>query len=107
MADLIGRMDRRVKLWSIGNAVDPSTGAAQEVRSLIRSAWASYMQLSGRDIEAAATRQTAEECKFRFRYARDISGRLAIESDGEVFRVVRIEPIGRRQWLDVYARREP
>lgn len=105
MADLIGQLDRRLRLLKAQQVQDPSSGEVTTSWITVATVWAARKQLSGREVEIAAATKSAEELRFRIRYRPGIVTTMRVECEGSSYAIVRVEEIGRRQWLDVYARR--
>ncbi|MGK2287244.1 phage head closure protein [Pedomonas sp. V897] len=105
MADLIGALDRRLRLLRQNQAQNPVNGDVTVQWVPVATVWASRRQLSGREVEFAAATRGAEELRFRIRYRPDVSTTGRVECEGVPYEIVRVEEIGRRRWLDIYARR--
>ena len=105
MADTVGALDRRLTIQRQHQAQDPSSGEVTTRWITVATVWAARKQLTGREVEIAAATKSAEELRFRIRYRAGIGTTMRVECEGSSYAIVRVEEIGRRQWLDVYARR--
>lgn len=105
MADLIGALDRRLTLSQQRQVQNPDNGDVTVQWVPVATVWSSRRQLSGREVEFAAATRSAEELRFRLRYRPDVATTWRVECEGVTYEVVRVEEIGRRRWLDLYARR--
>lgn len=100
------QMDKTITLMREVEQINPANGAVTRSLETVRTVWAGELQLSERDVDLAASLRSAEERKYRMRFAPDIQAGMLISDCGETYRITRLHPIGRRYWLDVYAKRE-
>ena len=105
MADLIGQLDRRLRVLKAQKVQDPNNGEVVTIWVPVATVWASRKQLSGREVEIAAATKGAEELRFRIRYRTGLDTTARLECEGVTYAITRIEEISRRRWLDLYARR--
>lgn len=105
MADVVGALDRRLAIERQQQVQDPLTGEVTARWMPVATVWASRRQLSGREVEIAVATRGTEELRFRIRYRAGIDATMRVTCEGVAYAVVRVEEIGRRRWLDIYARR--
>ncbi|HEY4546664.1 MAG TPA: phage head closure protein [Pedomonas sp.] len=105
MADLIGQLDRRLRVLKAQPVQDPNNGEVVTTWVPVATVWASRKQLSGREVEIAAATKGAEELRFRIRYRTGLDTTARLECEGMTYAITRLEEISRRRWLDLYARR--
>jgi SPP1 family predicted phage head-tail adaptor len=98
-----GRLDRRVTLQYAIVSQDAVGGVVQTWINA-PTVWASKRFESGRRLFVTEQKTTEDYMVFRIRHRLDVDNFWRIVHGDDVFEVVSIEELGRRQYLDLTAR---
>lgn len=98
------RMDRRVRLERLTVAADAASGQPVEQWDLVAEVWADVVPVSGDERWGQQQVVATADTQFRIRWRRDITPLHRIRYDDRDFDVLRIDEVGRRDGLLVWAR---
>ena len=98
-----GKMDRRVTLrFSV--PVRNATGESTDVWVNSRTVWAQWLPQSGREFYAALARNSEITGIFRMAYFADVESRWQLIYGDDLFEVVYVQEVGRKDYIDVIVR---
>lgn len=104
MADVIGRMDRRITIEAPAETRDGSGSVATDWIAIADDIHAQVTRSPGREFLAAASMQDAGEIVFRIRWRGDITPKCRVLYGGDYYSVVgQPVEIGRLDRLDIKA----
>lgn len=95
-----GRLDRRISLRSPLQSKS-ATGAVTNSWVDAGSVWASWLPQSGREFAAAQARHSEATGVFRIRHRTDIDPTWQIVNGDDLFGVVAVMEVGRREYIDL------
>jgi SPP1 family predicted phage head-tail adaptor len=99
-----GKLDRQVVIKTKTDGQDGAGGATQTYTPL-DTVWAEVSSPSGRQMMAGAEVINRAEMRFRMRYRSDFDETARIEHEGRDYVILHIAEIGRREGLDILAKR--
>lgn len=97
-----GRLDRRVTLQQVAETRS-SSGDVVQSWSELATVWAGVQQPSGRTAFEATERQARGDAIFRIRYRDDVTAKNRILYQGDIYEILAIKEIGRREGLEIAA----
>jgi SPP1 family predicted phage head-tail adaptor len=98
-----GKLDRRLKIKTLSFSRD-SYGGRTETSTTIATTWGGALPVAGSRIFEAAQFVDGATIRFELRYRNDFDKSALIEFDGKDYQVIRIDEIGRRRGLFVWAK---
>jgi SPP1 family predicted phage head-tail adaptor len=108
-----GRLDRRITLQGFYESQDATGEPIKTWRDLPQTptVWAQVTPVAltrssgGQEFQAADQLVAVADTRFRVRYRRDLSVEHRIVYDGEHYEIASISEIGRREGLEIIARK--
>lgn len=98
-----GRLDRRVKIKSQTQTRD-SYGGLTRTFQVIAELWAGALPVAGTRLFEAAQFVDGAQIRFELRYREGLDKTMLIEHDGRDYQIIRIDEIGRRRGLYIWAK---
>jgi len=99
-----GKLDRRITLQTLTVGRD-SYGGKTETWTDLATVWAQATPWQGREAVAADQVIAQAEMRFQIRYRADFDQKARIQYAGAAWDIIRIDEIGRREGLFVWAKR--
>lgn len=98
-----GRLDRRITIQTLTVTRD-SYGGKVEAWADLATVWAAAVPWRGSEAVAADQVVALAEFRFQLRYRDDFDAKARIQFDGVAYDIIRIDEIGRRAGLFVWAK---
>jgi len=97
-----GELDRRITLQEISQPVS-DTGSVSEGTwtDVAPPIWAKEMPVIGREYVTANQIAAQSDIVFRIRYRSNLSTKMRLLFNGQIFNIRSILPRGRKKWLDI------
>ena len=99
-------LDRRIRVDSYTESQD-TFGEPVKTYALLDTMYARVEPLTGRELFEAQQLSAELPAKFHVRYRSDINETMQIVFDGDVYGIESIAEVGRRDGLEILARRKP
>jgi SPP1 family predicted phage head-tail adaptor len=100
-----GSLDRRVTFYEQRSTKDEFGGFVSRLYP-IATVWAAVTSMAGRLLDGESQQRTAEaDTRITARYRGDITQRSIVAYQGESYDLVNVAEIGRREGLEILARR--
>jgi SPP1 family predicted phage head-tail adaptor len=101
-----GTLDRRLTLLQWDTSIN-AIGGVIESWSFYRYSWGRWLPTSGKEFIAAQTRIAELDGVLRMRYRTDIPTTWRILCDGDVYEVISVQTVGRRDAIDIMLKSVP
>lgn len=98
-----GKLDRRIKIKSQVTTRD-SYGGIVRTFQVLAQLWAGVMPVAGSRLFEAAQFIDGAQMRFEIRYRDNLDKTMLIEHDGKDYQIIRIDEIGRRVGLYIWAK---
>lgn len=101
---LSGKLDRRLRIERDTTSRDASGGLVHAWTELA-TVWGQALPLKGREFIEAAQFVAGAEIRFRIRWRADVTEAMRIVHDGISYDIQHIAEIGRREGLEILAKK--
>lgn len=98
-----GEMDDLIVIKTITESKEATYGSKQEVASDFATLWSDYRPRAGRQFFEAEQIKADRTGTFRIYWIAGLKATMKIEYDGDLWDIHRIDEIGRREGIEIFA----
>ena len=95
-----GALDRRVTIQTSTETQD-NTGAVVIIWSTFATIWGNRRDTTGRERVLAGAETAIADCVWRIRWLADLEAKMRLLEGDDVWDIVAVAELGRREWLDL------
>lgn len=98
------KMDRRIGIQRIEKSTDSEYGESIETATTFATVWASVTPWQMKEFNLAGQISAEVDTRFHVRYIEGLSPTMKIIYEGRIYDVYRIEEVGRRDRVNIFAK---
>lgn len=102
--EMAQKLDRLITIQTITQSKDETSGEAIRTPSTFAQVWASVTPWQGREFTQAGQLSAEITTRFHIRYLDGLNPKMRIIHEGKTFEIFRIEPVGRGDRQNIYAK---
>lgn len=100
----IGKMDRQITIEALTQGQGSKYGEPTETYAPWATVWGNKYEGGGREFEAARQITAEIDTQFQIRYVAGLSTTMRITYEGRQYDILRIQEVGRRNRLNIWAK---